>query len=96
MDRVELLLRAAAAANDSGEVRYAVDLARQAVARVNTRPGADALDVYGPGSSLTDCSNATISRRGCRYALGGTAAQRFMGSWSDGVPMKPLQVLGSP
>jgi hypothetical protein len=39
MDRVELLLRAAAAANDSGEVRYAVDLARQAVARVNTRPG---------------------------------------------------------
>jgi hypothetical protein len=34
MDRVELLLRAAAAANDSGEVRHAVDLARQAVARV--------------------------------------------------------------
>jgi len=31
-----------------------------------------------------------------RYALGNTPQQRFMSRWSDGVPIKELQVLDKP
>jgi dienelactone hydrolase len=54
----------------------------------------DALDFYGPWK-LLDALQACATRRqrqDCQAALGGTAQQRFMGSWSDGVPVTPLQV----
>ena len=28
----------------------------------------------------------------CRYALGNTREHRFLGRWSDGVPVKPLKI----
>jgi len=57
----------------------------------------DALDFYGPWK-LLDALQACATRRqrqDCQVALGGTAEQRFMGRWSDGAPVTPLQVSGS-
>jgi dienelactone hydrolase len=57
---------------------------------------ADALDFYGPWKLLDGLQACATARRDCRYALGGTAEQRFMGRWSDGVPVTPLQVTDAP
>jgi dienelactone hydrolase len=56
----------------------------------------DALDFYGPWKLLDALQGCATARRDCRYALGGTAEQRFMGRWSDGVPVTPLQVTDTP
>jgi dienelactone hydrolase len=56
----------------------------------------DALDFYGPWRLLDALQDCAIQRRNCRLALGGSAGQRFMGRWSDGVPVTPLQVTDSP
>jgi hypothetical protein len=56
----------------------------------------DALDFYGPWKLLDALQACAISRRDCRVALGGTAPQRFMGRWSDGVPVTPLEVTDTP
>jgi hypothetical protein len=56
----------------------------------------DALDFYGPWKLLDALQDCVTARRNCRFALGGTAEQRFMGRWSDGVPVAPLQVTDSP
>jgi len=52
----------------------------------------DALDFYGPWKLLDALQRCANARQDCRFALGGTAGQRFMGRWSDGVPVTPLQV----
>ncbi|MGH8058347.1 MAG: hypothetical protein ACREOH_14110, partial [Candidatus Entotheonellia bacterium] len=39
---------------------------------------------------LTD---AAFFQKNREYALGNTPKQRFMGLWSDGVPVKALQVM---
>jgi hypothetical protein len=57
---------------------------------------ADALDFYGPWKLLDGLQECATARRACRSALGGTAEQRFMGRWSDGVPVTPLQVTDAP
>jgi dienelactone hydrolase len=57
---------------------------------------ADALDFYGPWKLLDALQDCAIRRQECRVALGGTAEQRFMGRWSDGVPVTPLQVTDTP
>lgn len=57
----------------------------------NAQGGADALDYYGYWKlfdGLTDCA---FRRTNCNYALSGTAEQRYMGKWSDGVPVKELK-----
>jgi hypothetical protein len=56
----------------------------------------DALDFYGPWKLLDALQACAIWRRDCQVALGGTAEQRFMGRWSDGTPVTPLQVTDSP
>ncbi len=56
----------------------------------------DALDFYGPWKLLDALQSCATARRDCRFALGGTAEQRSMGTWSDGVPVTPLQVTDSP
>jgi dienelactone hydrolase len=56
----------------------------------------DALDFYGPWKLLDALQACATARRDCRDALGGTAGQRFMGRWSDGAPVAPLQVTDSP
>jgi hypothetical protein len=57
---------------------------------------ADALDFYGPWKLLDVLQDCATQRKDCRVALGGTAQQRFMGRWSDGVPVTPLQVTDAP
>lgn len=57
---------------------------------------ADALDFYGPWKLLDGLQDCATARQDCRVALGGTAQQRFMGRWSDGVPVTPLQVTDAP
>ncbi len=56
----------------------------------------DALDFYGPWKLLDALQSCATARRDCRFALGGTAEQRFMGRWSDGRPVTSLQVTDSP
>jgi hypothetical protein len=56
----------------------------------------DALDFYGPWKLLDGLQDCATRRQDCQVALGGTAKQHFMGRWSDGVPVTPLQASGSP
>jgi hypothetical protein len=56
----------------------------------------DALDFYGPWKLLDGLQDCATQRKDCRVALGGTAEQRFMGRWGDGVPVTPLQVTDAP
>lgn len=56
----------------------------------------DALDWFGTWKLLdllTDCAFAGL---GCDEALGGSARQRSMGVWSDGVPVAELRVTDDP
>lgn len=39
--------------------------------------------------ALQDCADYD---RDCRYALGNAHDHRFLGRWSDGVPITPLKV----
>jgi hypothetical protein len=57
---------------------------------------ADALDFYGPWKLFDALQDCATRRQDCQIALGGTAQQCYMGRWSDGVPVTPLQVSGSP
>lgn len=56
------------------------------------RSGSNALDWYGfwkLGDALRDCGIVGTS---CSVALGNTAAQRSLGTWSDGVPVRQMSV----
>lgn len=57
---------------------------------------ANALDWYADwklGDGLRDCA---LLGTNCAYALGGGTQQRFMGTWSDGVPVRQLGVSTTP
>lgn len=59
-------------------------------------PTLDALDWYGiwkPFDALMACA---FQGKWCEYALGNTPEQRFMGCWSDGVPVNELLVTDEP
>jgi hypothetical protein len=56
----------------------------------------DTLDFYGPWKLLDALQACATRRQDCQVALGGTTQQRFMGRWSDGVPVAPLQVSDTP
>jgi hypothetical protein len=67
-----------------------------APAELSGTSSVDALDWYGfwkLGDALRDCGFLGTS---CATALGNTAAQRNMGTWSDGVAVAQLQVTTSP
>jgi len=53
----------------------------------------DALDFYGTWKLLDGLLDAAFYGRNRKYALGDTTEQRFMGRWSDGTPVKKLEVL---
>jgi hypothetical protein len=56
----------------------------------------NALDWYGTwrlGDALMSCS---FAGHDCEYAFGNTPEQRFMGYWSDGVPVAELEVIAEP
>jgi len=53
----------------------------------------DALDYYGTWKLLDGLLDAAFYGRNRHYALGDTPEQRCMGEWSDGTPVKKLDIL---
>jgi pimeloyl-ACP methyl ester carboxylesterase len=56
----------------------------------------DALDFYGLWKLFDGLTDAAFYGRNRSYALGGTREQRFMGVWSDGVPVRELLITDHP
>ncbi len=57
---------------------------------------ANALDFYGTWKLFDGLCDAAFYGKNREYALGNTPQQRFMGMWSDGVPVKELKVTDHP
>jgi pimeloyl-ACP methyl ester carboxylesterase len=58
-----------------------------------TRASTDAHDYYGTWKLLDGLTDAAFYNKNRKYALGNTPEQRHMGKWSDGAPVKELEVL---
>jgi hypothetical protein len=56
----------------------------------------DALDWYGTWKLLDTLVDCAFAGQGCDTYFGDTPAERFMGVWSDGVPVKEAQVIDDP
>jgi acetyl esterase/lipase len=56
----------------------------------------NALDFYGTWKLFDGLCDAAFYGKNREYALGNTPQQRFMGIWSDGVPVKELKVTDKP
>ncbi len=56
----------------------------------------NALDFYGTWKLFDALCDAAFYNKNRQYALGNTPQQRFMGVWSDGVPVKELKVTDRP
>lgn len=56
----------------------------------------NALDYYGIWKLFDALCDAAFNNKNREYALGNTPQQRFMGVWSDGVPVKELKVTDKP
>jgi pimeloyl-ACP methyl ester carboxylesterase len=56
----------------------------------------DALDYYGFWKLFDGVTDAAFYGKNREYALGNTSKQRFMGTWSDGTPIKELRVTKVP
>jgi len=56
----------------------------------------NALDYYGTWKLFDALCDAAFYSKNREYALGNTSQQRFMGVWSDGVPVKELKVTDKP
>jgi len=56
----------------------------------------NALDYYGTWKLFDALTDAAFHGKNREYALGNTPQQRFMGVWSDGVPVKELKVTDKP
>lgn len=56
----------------------------------------DALDWYGTWKWLDALMTCSFADQDCETALGGTPQQRFMGTWSDGVPVATPIVTDDP
>jgi pimeloyl-ACP methyl ester carboxylesterase len=54
--------------------------------------GLDALDFYGTWKLFDGLTDAAFHGKNREYALGNGPRQRYMGKWSDGVPVKELKV----
>lgn len=55
--------------------------------------GTDALDYYGTWKLLDALMDTAFHGKNRDIALGGGAGQLYMGTWSDGTPVKPLRRL---
>jgi hypothetical protein len=56
----------------------------------------DAADYYGVWKLADALFGCVFAETWCEYALGDTPGQRFMGIWSDGVPVQELEVTDDP
>ena len=59
-------------------------------------PEVNALDYFGMWKLFDGLCDAAFFSKNREYALGNTSQQRFMGKWSDGVPVKELVVTDKP
>jgi acetyl esterase/lipase len=59
-------------------------------------PAINALDYYGLWKLFDALCDAAFYAKNREFALGNTPQQRFMGKWSDGVPVKELFVTDKP
>jgi hypothetical protein len=62
----------------------------------NVTLGVDAMDYYGTWKLFDGLYEAAFYGENRTYALGNTSHQRFMGFWSDGTPVKELEVSNNP
>ena len=62
----------------------------------NRTPAVNALDYYGLWKLFDALCDAAFYGKNREFALGNTPQQRFMGKWSDGVPVKELFVTDKP
>ncbi len=70
---------------DNGRTNYIVKAAQK-------RADTDAVDYFGYWKlldALIDCSFYNIN---CHYAFGNTKEQKYLGTWSDGTPIKPMVI----
>ncbi len=58
--------------------------------------GVDALDWYGSWKWADALMECAFAGAWCEHALGDTPEQRFMGTWSDGVPVREPLVTDDP
>jgi acetyl esterase/lipase len=58
--------------------------------------GVDAQDIFALWRLLDALSSCAADGTDCEVALGNTPEQRFMGLWSDGTPIKELEVTDTP
>jgi len=56
----------------------------------------NAMDYYGFWKLFDGLTDAAFYGENIEYALGNTPEQRFMGEWSDGTPVKELEVIQYP
>jgi dienelactone hydrolase len=56
----------------------------------------NALDFYGTWKLFDALCDAAFNGKNREFALGNTPQQRFMGVWSDGVPVKELKITDKP
>jgi len=75
------------------EVRDEEDVPDVGVATVTTP---DALDFFGYWKLFDALSDAAFYGRNREYALGNTPQQRYMGTWSDGRPVREPVVFAQP
>ncbi len=63
---------------------------------VNLTFWVDSRDYYGTWKLFDGLYEAAFYGKNREYALGNTTQQRFMGLWSDGVPVKQIEVTDTP
>ena len=56
----------------------------------------DAYDFYGFWKLSDALGTCALDDRNCAYAIGGGARQRSLGEWSDGTPVRPMDVFTKP
>lgn len=56
----------------------------------------NALSYFGMWKLFDALQSCALSNQECDTALGNTPAQRYMGKWSDGIPVKELTILKNP
>ena len=83
-------------ARRSGQTSAGTPIDGQTSRESSRIPSVDALDYYGTWKLFDALCDAAFYGKNREFALGNTPQQRFMGKWSDGVPVKELFVTDKP
>ena len=70
--------------------------AKKLLARIAVHAQVDALDWYGYWKLSTALLSCGFRNVDCQYALGNSPQQTDMGQWSDGTPVRKLEVTDTP